>query len=544
MDCSPRDSSVHGILQARNLEWVACPPLGDLPYSGIQPKSLMFLACRVGSLLLVPPGKPTWTLLLQFSRSVVSDSLWPHGLQHSRLACPSPSPRACSNSSPLSQWCHPLISSSVVPFSFCLQSFPASGSFPVSQLCIRWPRYWNFSFSTSPFNEYSGLISFRTDWFDLLAVQGTLKNLLQHHNSKASILQHSAFFIDQLSHPYMTTGKTVVLTIQTFVSKAMSLLFNILSRFVIAFLPRSKHLLKIPWLQSLSTVILESKKRKPASTFSPYICCRVMGLDAMILVFWMLSFKSAFSLSSFTLIKRLFSSSSLSAIRVVLSAYLRLLIFLPEILILACDSSSLAFCMMYSACKLNKQGDNIQPWHTPFPILHQSVVSYSVLTVASWPSYRSLRRQIRWFGILISLRIFHSLLWSTQSKALLRVVNQAEVNVFLESPCFSHDPAKVGNLIPGSSDFSKPRLYMWKLSVHILWHCPSLRLEWKLTFFSPVATLWVALLNRVPQRVPCRVEVQVPTVVTCSLMLSCDFFPLHSLTFSLLSIYPGGHLPY
>ena len=134
MDCSPRDSSVHGILQARNLEWVACPPLGDLPYSGIQPKSLMFLACRVGSLLLVPPGKPTWTLLLPFSRSVVSDSLWPHGLQHSRLACPSPSPRACSNSSPLSQWCHPLISSSVVPFSFCLQSFPASGSFPVSQL--------------------------------------------------------------------------------------------------------------------------------------------------------------------------------------------------------------------------------------------------------------------------------------------------------------------------------------------------------------------------------------------------------------------------
>ena len=130
-----------------------------------------------------------------------------------------------------------------------------------SVLCIRWPKYWSFSFSISPFNEYSGLISFRIDWFYLLAVQGTLKRLLQHHNWKASILQHSAFFIVQISHPCMTTGKTIALTRWTFVSKVMSLLFNMLSRSVIAFLPRSKHLL-ISWLQSPSAVILEPLKNK------------------------------------------------------------------------------------------------------------------------------------------------------------------------------------------------------------------------------------------------------------------------------------------
>ena len=125
-----------------------------------------------------------------------------------------------------------------------------------SVLCIRWPKYWSFSFSISPSNEYSGLISFRMDWLDLLAVQGTLKSLLQQHSSKASILWCSAFFIVQLSHPYMATGKTIALTRRTFVRKVMSLLFNILSRLVVAFLPRSKHLL-ISWLQSPSTVILE-----------------------------------------------------------------------------------------------------------------------------------------------------------------------------------------------------------------------------------------------------------------------------------------------
>ena len=141
-----------------------------------------------------------------------------------------------------------------------------------------------------------------------------------------------------------------------------------------------------------------------------------MGPDAMILVFRMLSFKPAFSLLSFTLIKRLFNSSSLSAISVVSSAHLRLLIFLRAILIPACASSSPAFHMMYSSYKLNKQGDNIQPCHTPFPIFNQSVVPCPVLTVASWPAYRFLRTQVMWFDIPISLRIFHSLLWFTQSK--------------------------------------------------------------------------------------------------------------------------------
>ena len=145
------------------------------------------------------------------------------------------------------------------------------------------------------------------------------------------------------------------------------------------------------------------------------------GLDAMIFIFWMLSFKSAFSVSSFTFIRRLFSSSLLSAIRVMSSAYMRLLIFLLAILILVCYSFNPAFLMMYSVYKLNKQGDSIEPWRIPFSILNQSIVPCPVLTAASWPAYRFLRRQIRWFGILISLRIFHRLLWSTQSKTLAEV---------------------------------------------------------------------------------------------------------------------------
>ena len=183
---------------------------------------------------------------VQFSQSVMSDYLQPHGLQQSRLPCPSPTPRAHSNSCSLSQWCHPAISSSVVPFSFCLQPsiFPSISVFSnESALHIMWPKYWSVSFNFSPSNEYSGLISFRMDWLDLLAVQGTLKSFLQHHSSKASVLQCSAFFTVQFSHPYMTTRKTIALTRQTFVGKVMSLLFNMLSRFVIAFLLRSKHLL-------------------------------------------------------------------------------------------------------------------------------------------------------------------------------------------------------------------------------------------------------------------------------------------------------------
>ena len=155
-----------------------------------------------------------------------------------------------------------------------------------STLRMRWPKYWSFSFSIIPSKEIPGLISFRMDWLDLLAVQGTLKSLLQHHSSKASILRRSAFFTVQLSHPYMTTGKTIALTRQTFVGKVMSLLLNMLSRLVITFLPRSKRLL-ILWLQSPSAVILEPRKIKSdtVSTVSPSICHEVMGPDAMIFIF-------------------------------------------------------------------------------------------------------------------------------------------------------------------------------------------------------------------------------------------------------------------
>ena len=205
---------------------------------------------------------------VQFSHSVVSKSLRPHGLLHTRLPCPSPTSRACSGSCPSSRWCLPTTSSSVMPFSSCLQSFTAAGSFPMSQFFIRWSKYWSFSFSISPSNEYSGLISFRIDWLDLLAVHGSLKSLLQHHSAKASILWHSAFSMVQLLHPYMTTVKNIAVILRTFVGKVMSLFFNMLPRFVIAFLPRSKSLL-VSWLQSPSAVILEPKKIK--SVLSDYL---------------------------------------------------------------------------------------------------------------------------------------------------------------------------------------------------------------------------------------------------------------------------------
>ena len=175
--------------------------------------------------------------------------------------------------------CHPLL---LLP-----SIFPSIRVFSSeSALHIRWPKYWNFSFSISLSNEYSGLISFRIDCIDLLAVQRTLKSLLQHHSLKASILQRSAFFMVLLSHPYVTIGKTIALTRQTFVGKVMSLLFNKLSMLVIAFLPRSKHLL-ISWLQPLSAVILEPPKIKPliVSSVSPSICLEVMGLNAVISFF-------------------------------------------------------------------------------------------------------------------------------------------------------------------------------------------------------------------------------------------------------------------
>ena len=233
--------------------------------------------------------------------------------------------------------CHPLLLLPPIPPSFRVFTNE-------STLRMRWPKYCSFSFSINPSNEHTGLISFWMGWLDLLAVQGTLKSLLQHHSSKASIFWHLAFLTVQLSHPYMTTGKTIALARWTFVGKVMSLLFNMLPMLVITFLQRSKCSL-ISWLQSPSAVILEPQKIKSdtVSTVSPSICHEMMVSDAMILVFWMLSFEPTFSLSSFTFIKRLFSSSSLSSKRVVSSAYLRLLIFLPAILIPACASPAQHF---------------------------------------------------------------------------------------------------------------------------------------------------------------------------------------------------------
>ena len=175
--------------------------------------------------------------------------------------------------------CHPLLLLPPIPPSIRVFSNE-------STLHMRWPKYWSFSFNISPSKEHPGPISFRVDWLDLLVVQGTLKSLLQHHSSKASILRHSAFFTVQLSHPYMTTGKTIAMTGWTFVGKVMSLLLNRLSRLVITLLPRSKRLL-ISWLQSPSAVILEPPKIKSGtvSTLSPSISHEVMGPDAMILVF-------------------------------------------------------------------------------------------------------------------------------------------------------------------------------------------------------------------------------------------------------------------
>ena len=268
------------------------------------------IICKIGILGITSP-------ICEYSCCSVAKScltLRPHELQHIRFPYPSVTPGACSNSCPLSQWCHPSISSSFTPFSTCPQSFPPSGSFPVSRLFTSGGQSIAASASASVLTmiirgwcpwELTGLISLQS--------RDSQENLLENHNSKASVWL-SVFFMVHVSHLYLTTGQTIALTIPTFVSKVMSLLFNMLPRFVIVFLPRSKHLL-ISWPQSLSTVILEPKKVKSVtiSTFSPSIFHEVMGPDIMVLVFWMFNFKPAFSLSSFTFIKRLFSSSLLSS---------------------------------------------------------------------------------------------------------------------------------------------------------------------------------------------------------------------------------------
>ena len=293
----------------------------------------------------------TEDLCHQFSHLVMSDSATPW-----TVACQES--LSITNSQSLLKL---MFIKSVIPFNHFIICHPLLPSIFLSirvfsnewVLPIRWPKYWSFSFSISASNEYSGMIFFRIDWFDLLAVQETLKSLFQHHNSKASIFQHSAFFIVQISHPYTTTGKTIALTRWIFVGKVMSLLFSMFSMLVIAFLPKSKHLL-ISWLQSPSAVILEPKKIKSVivSIVSPSICHEMMGPDLVIFIFWMLTFKPAFSRSSFTFIKRLFSYPLLFVIKMVSTAYLRLLIFLLVILILACVWNHL---VLYAVCHIFKK---------------------------------------------------------------------------------------------------------------------------------------------------------------------------------------------
>ena len=278
--------------------------------------------------------------MLLFSRPAVSNSLWLHGQQHAWHPCSPPSPEVCPSSCSLHQWCHPVISFSDALYSFCPQSFPASGT-SMSHLCTSDDQITRAAASASVLPD--GLFSIQS-WISVniqrwspLRLTGLISLLsrgLSGVFSSTTIRSHqfSGVLPSLQSSCHVTTWKTIALTIQTFVGRVMSLLFNTLSRFVIAFLSRSNCLL-ISWLQSLSAVILEPKKRKSVttSTFSPSICYAVIGPDAMILVFSTFRLKSALSLCSFTLIKRLFSSSLLSAIRVVSFTYLRLLMFLPPI---------------------------------------------------------------------------------------------------------------------------------------------------------------------------------------------------------------------
>ena len=212
IDCIPPGSSVHRILQSRILEWVAMP----FSRGSSWPRDWTCVSCSsciAGRFFMAePPGKPWDTGSVQFSHSVMSDSLWPHELQHARPPCPSPTPRAYPNLCPLSWWCHPTTSSSVIPFSSCPQSFPASGSFQMSQLFTSGGQSIGVSASTSvpPMNTQDWFLLGWTGWISLQSKELS-RSLLQHHSSKASILWCSAFFIIQLSHPYMTTRKTIAL---------------------------------------------------------------------------------------------------------------------------------------------------------------------------------------------------------------------------------------------------------------------------------------------------------------------------------------------
>jgi len=273
----------------------------------------------------------------------------------------------------------------------------------------------------------------------------------------------------------MNNGQTIALNRWqwsfdwTTVGKVMSLLFNMLSRLVIAFLPRSKHLL-VSWLRSPSAVILEPKKIKSVtvSIVFPSICYKVMGLDANVLVYWMLSFKPAFSLSSFTFIKRPFSSSSLSAIRVVSSAYLRLLIFLPAILIPICDLSSLAFHMMYSACKLKPAGWQYIALTYSFPYLEPVCCSRSSSNSCFLTCIQIFQEagQVVWYSHLFQINFPQFVVIHTVKSFV--IVNKAEVDIFLELSIFFNDPVDVVNLISGSSAFSKSSLNIWKFTVLVL----------------------------------------------------------------------------
>ena len=301
-------------------------------------------------------------LLLLLSYSVVSDSVYP-------MDCIMPGLPVLQHLLEIAQTHVHWVGDAIIPFSSCLRAFPASGSFLMSKLFTSGGQNIGASASAAvlPMNIQ--------DWF-LLRLTGWISSQSKGLSRVFSntTVQKYQFFSTQLSlwfnsQVHKTLLKKIMTwTRQIFVDKVMFLLFNMLSRLSIAFLPRSKRLL-ILWLQWSSKVILQPKKIKSLtiSIVSPSICHEVMGPDTMIFIFWMLSFKPSFSLSSFTFIKRLFSSSLLSAIRVVSSGYLRLPIFLPAI-IPACASSNLAFHMVYSEYKLNKQGDNMQPWHTPFSI--------------------------------------------------------------------------------------------------------------------------------------------------------------------------------